>query len=803
MIARTNKLCHSINRLGSVLGWQQWLEELASRYLPQLLILSDADKAIIWQQSCLNLELPSWQHNSLVHYASQAYALMLEYQIPDSALSHEPILQKCLSTFASYCQQKNLLPREAILTKLLNLFSTNPPSNSLPAAIELLGFDDITPVQQAWLDLLNKLGVQVESTRPNAKARKYTLSKTKNLQNAINEIANIFEQLQQQNSSQRYAIIIPELAKHRAEVKQALQLAFANQALPCSISAPLALASYPVIQHIQLLLTFLCDPSNTLNLLPLLRSPFYQASAMEQAEHISLLKTISELNLYQYHPRIDNKFTRFATSLSLPRRQAASDWANWLHDSLSALNWPGQHSHTADTAILAPCIEALTQILRDFNRYDRTLEPLSFKRFIQLLNKALEQPFSPDAGDKPISVLGPLECAGLHFDHAWLLNFTSNHWPKRSQPNPLLPIYLQRQHGIRDADPDKYYEYHQNISQRLSHIAQHVHFIVTEDEEDSTLSSLFSTLEITDQKPEANVRGQLSPQFEQFLDDKAPCYQENKIPGGAYSLQLQATCPFKAFAKTRLKADKPLKPQAMIPSTLRGQMLHKSLEIIWQQLQDADTLRSYPASQLEILLNEAISTACKLLSFQYLPFIKNEQQRLYKLLQQWLEFESKREDFSIYALEKSLNIDLGGHSIEVRIDRIDRLKDGKLFIIDYKSGQYQRILDWFCTPLITPQLPLYACFSKPKPSAIAYAEVKLGKINFKGVAEHGELVKGLKPIKKIVPGVEFSEQLMSWHHELEHLVKQFSQGDASLSPVEGACEFCDLQSLCRIYEHTE
>jgi hypothetical protein len=71
-----------------------------------------------------------------------------------------------------------------------------------------------------------------------------------------------------------------------------------------------------------------------------------------------------------------------------------------------------------------------------------------------------------------------------------------------------------------------------------------------------------------------------------------------------------------------------------------------------------------------------------------------EAQRLAELLAAWLELEAARPPFRVLAREERHRLDIEGLPVSVVVDRVDQLGDGRLAIIDYKSGRGDRSASW-------------------------------------------------------------------------------------------------------------
>ena len=94
---------------------------------------------------------------------------------------------------------------------------------------------------------------------------------------------------------------------------------------------------------------------------------------------------------------------------------------------------------------------------------------------------------------------------------------------------------------------------------------------------------------------------------------------------------------------------------------------------------------------------------------------------------------------------------------------------------------------------------LYLVASEPDASAAVFAQVKMGKMKFIGLARDSDLLPGVKAFSK------WEEQVATWRVDLARIAVSFSEGDARVDPKKylHTCRNCDLQPFCRIYERAE
>src|SRR5205085_2839453 len=99
-------------------------------------------------------------------------------------------------------------------------------------------------------------------------------------------------------------------------------------------------------------------------------------------------------------------------------------------------------------------------------------------------------------------------------------------------------------------------------------------------------------------------------EIEWLVDDQAPVVTpDEKIRGGVSVIKQQALCPFKSFSEWRLHAHAMESPLPGLRAKDRGTVIHKSLELIWNRLQNQTTLLTLQEEALNSLIQQSIETA--------------------------------------------------------------------------------------------------------------------------------------------------------------------------------------------------
>ncbi len=190
-------------------------------------------------------------------------------------------------------------------------------------------------------------------------------------------------------------------------------------------------------------------------------------------------------------------------------------------------------------------------------------------------------------------------------------------------------------------------------------------------------------------------------------------------------------------------------------------------------------------------------------------YLELEETRLIDLVTEWLRYEAARVPFTVVETEQKGTVAIAGLSLDLRLDRIDRLNDGSLLVIDYKTGDVSPKL-WDLPRPDDVQLPLYAGFALPpneELGGLVFAKLRAGERHreFAGRVRdaNATLLSDLKGNKGLVRNPLNDEDMDAWRTYIEQMARDFLAGRAEVDPRDypKTCERCGLQALCRIQEN--
>jgi ATP-dependent helicase/nuclease subunit B len=746
-----------------------------------------------------------------------------------------------LNTFDEACRAGNLLSPARLGLELLQLFEnpSNGTSQSERLPLLLAGFDRILPIQQAVFDAW---GNWREAGRCDA-ATTIDFYETSDDQAEMAACALWCSRRLAANPYRRILVVTQDAAKRRGQIERVFLSRTGADGAPLfefSLGVPLSQMALPRAAH--LMLRWLTGPLAEHELDWLFSTGHAAATAQETAALQALMRALRRRGLEQPswtlqaflqtiagrspdHDRDRSPLREWLDRMTQVQRRLADlarrpqtplDWAELIPHLLEDTAWPGGR----------PLSSSEFQAARRWQHALETTGSLGFdgrrvdwKDFLSALARELEETlFAPESRDAPIQIAGPAESAGLSADAVWFLGATEDAWPAGGATHPLLPLEVQREARMPYATPQLDWDLAQAITTRLLAAAPEVHFSYARQIEgvESRPSRLIAQL-VVDPQPlpaELALRPSANPVTISVEDFSRIPYSPGRVHGGASVLSFQSQCPFKAFATARLAAQSWEPAQAGLTPSQRGQLLHAVLHAVWAgsargirshaELLALPDRRAFVAGHVQRVFEAELRPGLR----QRMParYLELEQLRLTRLVTEWLDYETARAPFEVLKTEAEHLVTLAGLTFDLRLDRIDRLIDGSVLVIDYKSGDVSPH-SWDLPRPDDVQLPLYAGFALDDDQdlgGLVFAKLRPGDLAFAGCvgAPAATLIPGLKSGSSLAKNALTAEQLMDWRDCIEQLAKDFLNGRAEVDPREypKTCERCGLQTLCRIQE---
>ena len=615
-----------------VLPITSWVQRLWQNYTARQiqyapLILSPNQEQILWEEILSQSAEGDYllQVSSTAELARQAYATLQQWQVelsnPALTTTEDGIIfQGWASQFENVCEKNNWITANSITNLVIQKIQTG--AMLPPAQIIIKGFTELSPQYQCLMDACETAQCRIIKFEPEELVNKVSRLGLQDEETEIRTMARWAKANSEKNAEATIGCVFPRLESNRDAVIQIFSEVFADKNTfslnythyPFNISAGKNLAHYPVI-HMALQILQLNPTKTSLDVFTtLLHTSFIGEAESEMNERAifdNALRSdnISTISLKKIRPENTNcpflakRLQQFIAASPIKKASAhLSTWVEIFMRQLTELGWPGERSLSSHEYQV---VDRWLRLLGEFASFENMLGEVTHQRALHYLTYlTTKEIFQPESPETKIQLLGMLEAAEIPFDHLWVMGMDDNAWPPSPKPNPFIPQRLQKSSLMPHATAERELLYCRDLTQQLQRGAAEVIFSYAEKNEEAELrpSPIITaipetTLTQLDLSEFINPAKQIyaSQDLAELLDENAPPIASHEtIRGGTNIFKLQAACPFRAFAELRLHVKNIDAPTPGLNPKDRGQIVHHSLELLWQELSDLTHLQQHP-----------------------------------------------------------------------------------------------------------------------------------------------------------------------------------------------------------------
>ena len=675
-------------------------------------------------------------------------------------------------------------------------------------SILLSGFADINPTQQQLFDSLINVGVSLQQVATESRRKSCNRYRYSDQGEELSAAASWARERLQSSPGESVAVLVPDLRERSAEVRRVMMDTLApdwrresgNYLAPVSLSCGQTLGDVGMISAALRLLRLPWQRLPFPEISLLLRSPYLREAredAMPRAKAELKLRDAGIVDIYA-RP-LAGKIGRWAPDMAnlllesprwnLGEKRFPSGWAAEFAACLRYWGWPGEQlPENAEYQ----AYRAWEKVLDQFAACDGVLGEVGPAKAHRILrNLAAQEELQPEAAPAAVQVMGVTEAAGLQFDHLWITGLTADAWPPSGRADALIAASLQRElqmphstpavsklyadkllGGLVESCPDPVLSWPGAADGEAALPAPvNIPGLVDADAEFAAaachLRSIFHASQAV---------------LSTLDDDPPPPAPRGAVKGGAALFARQAVCPARAFAEHRLGVSELPKAVTGLDPRAKGKLMHKALQLWYRKHPGQADLKAQSAEQRAAELAALIRSVVEPLEQKEQGVMAvvtaQEALRLQVIIENFFAIELQRLPYTVTGTEESLDgFDIAGLTVDLQLDRLDRLESGELLVIDYKSSEIKPGR-WAPPRPADAQLPLYAITGDY--SGIAVGAVSRREVSLKGVCDVDTGAPGIKPVNrhgKAFEEADWDSLLAEWRSSFNELASEFLNGD--------------------------
>lgn len=429
-------------------------------------------------------------------------------------------------------------------------------------------------------------------------------------------------------------------------------------------------------------------------------------------------------------------------------------------------------------------IYQLNQFFELLKRYEEVTPDPHIQGFLQQYNYTIEsgdegKMYQPVDTPDSVNILTIHGSKGLEFKYVFIVNLVEERFPTRRRGEALEIPEALIQEKLTEGD------YHIQEERRLFYVA------ITRAKERLYFSSASSYGGVREKKlsrflTELGYNVEKIESSDPILEINAP----QSIPQKVVSYQIP-----KAFSFSQIKSYQTCPYQYKLAHIIKiptksnahfsfGTSIHSTLQKFYEKIQEQNISRQESLFDVKII----VPTLEELLEIYKQNFIgdwykdKTQKEEYFKKGREILKlfYTANEGNWRVpVALESAFKIQVGDYILRGRIDRIDRLLDGTLEIIDYKTGESKDKL----TLEDKEQLLIYQIAVE---SNVQYQHLgKVEKLTFYYIND---------TIQMSFLGKE--KELEKLYEKLTQTIESIHSGNFGPTPSQFVCSHCNFKDIC-------
>jgi len=805
---------HKAWRTPAINSYQDWLTDLldtASNHEQLPTHISKQQSTLLWE-GCIRQELPESLPSvaGLVSLSMDAWTRLHQWCVPVEGLlnsaqnADQRLFARAARRYQATLDSRRWIDdasRSLLLTRLIDGGALRPPTE-----VTLVGFDRIVPQVEALLHAIGKLGTTCSVHEYGTETAAGSIYAYENRDAELRAAGSWALERLQEDANRNIAIVATGLEQDAERAGRLVleglvpgwQYGSPRYAATLNVSYGRRLSEYPGVRIALLTLQWLARDLSARDISLLLRTPLLGRESLGGRTRLELnLRQLPDRNwspqlilralggredsedAIDWLSRVSNLHEQ---RKALPRQGSPAQWAEWIDDFLRSMNWPGEAP--LDSAGFQ-LVNRWRELLNDFARLELVRSSMTFSAAIsRLQSMAADTVYQPEVPGSSVSLMGPLEAAGMEFDELWIVGLSASNWPPPGRPTPLLSRALQRQFRLPDAEPAETTAYARRVLQRLARSTHTLNcsYPLSDGDAEQTVTTLIDDFGLQQATGPEDVGWHASSLLGRraivaCADDPIPTVAADEVvAGGAATIQKQLSNPFAAFAAGRLGIRYLPRIEPGLAANLRGNLIHDSLQSLYESRPSQGQISAWNEDELEQRIHAATGKAfarqLRHADSVLYELFALERARVHELLRRVVALDIARDAFAIDDVEGRADAHIGGIELRLRYDRVDRVANDALLVLDYKTGTSKRFLQSDGRPADF-QLVVYACTLSQDIAGLGLVNIDSRAVDLVGAGT------------AFNDDEDWQQRLGGWKAEVRNAAEAIARGDVRVNARMG------------------